>query len=391
MDPAHDESDKSSDVSPGVCPKEEDSDHADECRVVEESQADERRLSLGDEVWGAKMFLQSIRSRLNKKKVFESLEMRANYPDRDFQKLPDGWNIALLGPTGAGKSSLVYTLWRAINGIDADDEEAVLKVESLQVGWSATEEPGEATSKSKGKPKAKHGTRALSSVIVQEACSECSQIRVQDTKGQQFFDDKEASYADALVGGVLKDGSTVEEQNLRYWITIGSLGFFESSAIDSAPHVILLVFDASLKSLNKVLNVDFSDAEWENKVPQLACYHRVLDKARERDLDVFVCLTHIDVYERQRGVVEGGEETRVGEAVQEELDDLMEKLSKSLSHGDRNLPMSHIFVVENYRSGKNSSDARIDLAATELLDALVESADDYIGFHCPKKSSCVIC
>lgn len=37
---------------------------------------------LGDEVWGAKMFLQSVRTRLRSKKVFESHEMRANMPDR---------------------------------------------------------------------------------------------------------------------------------------------------------------------------------------------------------------------------------------------------------------------------------------------------------------------
>lgn len=152
-----------------------------------------------------------------------------------------------------------------------------------------------------------------------------------DTKGQQFFDDKEASYADAIVTGVLKEGSSVEEQNLRYWITIGSLGFFESSNLHDTPHVILLVFDASLKSLSRVLNVDFSDSEWENKVPQLACYHRVIDRAREKDLDVFVCLTHIDIYERQRGIAAVDDEDRmhqrVGEAVQEELDAMMGKLS----------------------------------------------------------------
>jgi hypothetical protein len=152
-----------------------------------------------------------------------------------------------------------------------------------------------------------------------------------DTKGQQFFDEKEASYADAIVSGVLREGSTVEDQNLRYWITIGSLGFFESTTLEDTPHVILLVFDASLKSLNKVLNVDFTDNEWENKVPQLACYHRVIDRAREKDLDVYVCLTHIDVYERQRGTVGADDESRshqrVGEAVQEELDKMTEKLS----------------------------------------------------------------
>ncbi|CAE7443509.1 unnamed protein product, partial [Symbiodinium microadriaticum] len=231
----------------------------------------------------------------------------------DFTKLPPGWNIALLGPTGAGKSSLVYTLWRAINAIDEHHPDVAMKVEALQVGWTKADSDTASSSDSGNggdmpstpstlQAKAQHGTRILSSVIIQEESPEHSQIRIQDTKGQQFFDEKEASYADAIVSGVLKEGSSVEEQNLRYWITIGSLGFFESSNLHDTPHVILLVFDASLKSLHKVLNVDFSDHEWENKVPQLACYHRVLDRAKEKELDVFVCLTHIDVFERQRGI-----------------------------------------------------------------------------------------
>lgn len=152
-----------------------------------------------------------------------------------------------------------------------------------------------------------------------------------DTKGQQFFDERESSYADAIVKGTLEDGSAVENQHTRYWITIGSIGFFETSSLETCPHVILLVFDASLKSLQKVLNVDFSNPEWENQAPQLACYHRVLDRAEERRLDVFVCLTHIDILEKQMGGVteeQNATERRVGEPVQEQLDELVDKLAR---------------------------------------------------------------
>lgn len=38
----------------------------------------------------------------------------------------------------------------------------------------------------------------------------------------------------------------------------------------------------------------------------------------------------------------------------------------------------------------NTSNPRIDLAAVELLDALINSADEYIGIHCPKKNSCIL-
>lgn len=74
---------------------------------------DEPRTSLGDEVWGAKMFLQSVRSRLRSKKVFESLEMRANYPDRDFTKLPDGWNVST-NKSNAVPSLLLFDLFLII-------------------------------------------------------------------------------------------------------------------------------------------------------------------------------------------------------------------------------------------------------------------------------------
>lgn len=63
---------------------------------------------------------------------------------------------------------------------------------------------------------------------------------------------------------------------------------------------------------------------------------------------------------------------------------------RSLSYNGRNVPVSHIFAAENYRADKNASDARIDLAATELLDALIDSADEFIAFNCPRRSTCVV-
>ena len=119
--------------------------------------------------------------------------------------------------------------------------------------------------------------------------------------GQQFYDDKESKYLSALVDGTLQDGSTLEQLNLRYWLTIGSIQFLQHTSLETSPHALLLVFDASLNSLNKLINIDLTkDSEWETKVPQLACYHQVLDRAKEHGLEVFICLTHIDLYEKQR-------------------------------------------------------------------------------------------
>jgi hypothetical protein len=166
--------------------------------------------------------------------------------------------------------------------------------------------------------------------------------------GQQFYDEKESKYLSALVDGTLQDGSTLEQLNLRYWLTIGSIKFLQLTSLETSPHVLLLVFDASLNSLNKLINIDFSkDLEWENRVPQLACYHQVIDRAKEHDLEVFICLTHIDLYEKQKRKKmnetkedetneaqkekkESRDEEnhkRIGEDVQDELDLLIEKLS----------------------------------------------------------------
>jgi hypothetical protein len=124
---------------------------------------------------------------------------------------------------------------------------------------------------------------------------------------------------------LLEEGSTIEKQSLRYWITMGSMGFFQQSKPDTSPHVVLMVFDASLKSLQKILNVDFSHPDWKNKVPQLVCYHAVLDAAARAGLHVHVALTHVDVMEAQRGFA--GKSGRVGEELQEEIDSIVMKLS----------------------------------------------------------------
>jgi GTPase SAR1 family protein len=273
----------------------------------------------------------------------------------------------MLGPTGAGKSSCIYTLWRAINGI-AGDQEIRAQVDQLRMGWTISDD-SDAKAVS-NQPQAMHGTQTVSSFVLREATANHGGILIQgkplffppysdsplalsDTMGQQFYDEKETKYISALVAGTLRDGSTLEQMNLRYWLTIGSLHFLPQTTLETSPHVLLLVFDASLSSLNKLLNIDFTkDMEWENRVPQLACYHQVLDQAKESELEVFICLTHIDLYEKQRKRKreeethknefpgeenakdedeEGHSDKRIGEDVQDELEYLIEKLSEWLS------------------------------------------------------------
>lgn len=100
--------------------------------------------------------------------------------------------IALLGPTGAGKSSLIYTLWRTMNNIKTLNSHSSYVVESLEVGWTipsadmilnADESSSQAPSSTLGTtskaPQAKHGTKVLASITVQEASDKCGYIKVQ--------------------------------------------------------------------------------------------------------------------------------------------------------------------------------------------------------------------
>lgn len=145
----------------------------------------------------------------------EGSETRELYPEKDWDRLPRSWNVLLLGPTGAGKSSLIYTLWRCLSNwrtgqdIDAFKAQMANHVQALSLGWEVAAEAEEdatvadggeqKTTKPKRSLKGKHGTKTLNLFTVQEPSEERAGIVVQDTKGQQFFDGKEQEYATRTV------------------------------------------------------------------------------------------------------------------------------------------------------------------------------------------------
>lgn len=107
---------------------------------------------------------------------------------------------------------------------------------------------------------------------------------------------------------------------------IGNTGFFKLTSLESTPHVLLLVFDASLKSLNRILNANFDDSKWQDNLPQLVCYHKVIKRAYDEGMEVFICLTHMDIYEKQHDAA--ATNGRIGEGIQPHVDSMIEKLSK---------------------------------------------------------------
>ena len=201
--------------------------------------------------------------------------------------------------------------------------------------------------------------------------------------------------------GIALEGSNQEKENLRYWLSIGSYGFFEKRSLSTAPHVVVLVFDIMLRSLQKMIS---SVDSLKGLSPQLELYCNVIQQATNEGLDVYIALTHLDLYEEKAAstVVTAtpnttaaeavqSEETRIGETFADKLSDLSSKLSRALAKGGAIVPCNRIFVVENYRARKNICDPRIELAALELLDALVDSADAHLVQKCKfRKDGCVV-
>jgi len=357
----------------------------------------------GVQKWGANAFALSILQRIATRQIFQDHGTRAKL-GRDWSKLPSSWNIIIFGPAGAGKSSLVYTWWRALHSHVPEDQltarnfaqSALLK--KLEVGWSAadaeqavlqTDEADSGAKKTKQNLRAKHGTKSLLTFPIQQPSFAAGGITIQDTKGQAFFDEKEQRHTDLLLQGKLTEGSSIEQENYRYWFTLGNMGLFVKTSLETSPHVVVLVFDASLRSVKKM-------AEGKEGGSQLECYRKVISQAQKQGLEVFVALTHLDQLEEGSPRAKQG---RIGEAALEKVLDFRKKLSLALTISDKesvksgtscHVPEENVFVIENYRKDNFVQNASIDLAALELLESLVDAADCYVGENCPMPKHCLI-
>jgi GTPase SAR1 family protein len=341
--------------------------------------------------WGAAAFSKALRSRLWSRNMAEGKETLPK--GVDWGQLPSSWNVLVLGPAGAGKSSLLFTWWRALHDSPAVEEtHAVLA--QLNLGWNLSDAKRPVESQGGRGLRSRHGTTGLRilDMFPPRGGGGGAGLCIHDTKGQQFFDSKERNHTGSLLKGVALEGSNQEKENLRYWFSVGSMGFFEQRSLSTSPHAVVLVFNILLRSLQKMVSSADSSKEMS---PQLELYCGVIQQARREGLEVFICLTHLDVFEEREAASaaspQTSEETRVGEAVQPLLNDLAQKLSRALSRGGADVPSNRIYVVENYRATKNDADARVELAALELLETLIDSADAHLMRKCQeKKEGCSV-
>jgi hypothetical protein len=379
--------------------------------------------------WGARMFLQSIRGRLNSRHVGDSNDLRHEVDPNEFHndRFPKTWNILLLGPKDSGKSSVIYTFWRAIHEVTAnttaDDMPCAMPIERLCINWNFMDFIGntieldiEGMEDPKEDPvgsEAFHGTQHLTITPIRNASAECDGINMMDAPGLQTFSHEEIEFCRSMIDGLAADGTTLGANSHGRGSWTGGIYPFHPAQPASGPHVVLLVFDMSSISFQQLILTDvYASDEWIEKVPQLTGCHRIIDSATSRGLQVFICLTHLDIYrkiEREKLEKQGLEklphedgihitedlklpgpvehlfltddadgEGRLGESILVHIKGIYLQLSQCLSYGGRDVPPDRMFVLENYRNSKRRPEPRVDLAAVEAIEGILDAADIYL-------------
>ena len=340
--------------------------------------------------WGASAFVATARRRLRTRELGVAVFKHVNF--------------ILLGPAGVGKSSLIHTLWRAVSGSSKSDPGLL---ERLAVGWTA----GEAEMREKEEPRpgglrARHGTTTLAAYALQSRLVEDgvrTSIFAQDSKGQQFYDEDERSFAERLVSGILKNGSSADRESMYFWAIVAKVGlgrFVKTTALAHSPHAVVFVFDMTLRSFQRALN--------GNDAALVDCYRQVAKHAQSQGLTLFAVLTHVDVYELQVQKEtrvdtssssspfdenDHDAERRIGEAVKNDVDAMRYKLATAI--GDDLLPAANVFPIVNYNVNFNSRDDAVELAALEFLTAVFDAAESFLAnravqHHVNSQKSCLV-
>jgi hypothetical protein len=131
-------------------------------------------------------------------------------------------NVVFFGPVGSGKSSLIGSLYRAVN-VESHFPERVAKVLHHNPGNTDT-----------------HGTLTW----METSGNRLGTIIYQDTRGDQAFDHRERSVHTQALRGFFKDDMPLDDHHIfsSYW---WSQRFFWERNLDVIPHAVVFVFDGS--------------------------------------------------------------------------------------------------------------------------------------------------
>mmetsp|Transcript_27384 Transcript_27384/g.35566 ORF Transcript_27384/g.35566 Transcript_27384/m.35566 type:complete len:416 (-) Transcript_27384:234-1481(-) len=373
------------------------------------------------ETWGPGAFCRRLRTKLH------TTQLQIDPAHWRKPNAPRSLNILLLGPAGAGKSSLIYTWWRALSGSSFQDSSQAQELpnnrgakklppkegpwkeqedkdsffahyahhsllQRLALGWTVDEarQNYQHVTGDNLAAMPRHGTSCFNAIHLTPVTDSSCGIAVHDTKGQSFFTPAEEKMAEALLKGKLLPGSTEEKKMYRYWFMVGSFGLFSVSNLSSCPHVVVLVFDITLRSFGNML-LDFEEGE-ENELNTL--YKQVIQRATKQGQQSFVALTHVDKFEPNSEDdlfldVDFNDYNRERD-LQKIIDNIKDRLSAALSTETAGITQERIFAVENYRKEKYIQDPMLDLSVLEFLENVVVSANYYVSTEYKPPGLCSI-
>jgi hypothetical protein len=273
---------------------------------------------------------------------------------------------------------------------------------ALRLGWSLDDADRRARGGGAGRKSLRgaHGTSAFTAYAVQRRAAAvdgggegnaplfgagATGIYAQDTKGHQFYDRSERAFADRLLRGAVKEGSTAERASTAYWAALSRVGLgslVRAAEAAHCPSVVVFVFDVSLRAFGHMIDGD------DGGDGPRAAYQKIAASAKRAGLASLAVLTHVDVLAARAGAAATTSPTRVGEEVASEIDALTAGLSAAV--GADLLPAASIFPLTNYHVDAPDPDASVDLAALEFLAAVVDAGEAFLARKRARADACAL-
>ncbi|XP_065827051.1 interferon-induced protein 44-like [Oscarella lobularis] len=136
-------------------------------------------------------------------------------------------NVVFFGPVGSGKSSLIGSLFRAVNATPTFPERVDRVLHHQPLDMPNSDE---------------HGTLKW----IETRLNDAGTIVLQDTRGDQTFDGREETIHVQSLKGYFRDDLSIDRHSMftSYW---WSQRFFWQRSLAVIPHAIVFVFDGSLE------------------------------------------------------------------------------------------------------------------------------------------------